>query len=197
MDPKVGSVIFSSILHEIFSYTETENGRFETDSVKKALRNAYNSLLPGGRIVIRDGVKTEGQAVRSIRFKDAAGLDFFKNYMRDFKGLKDIPEDRKVTAIDEEKLTVTGDVNYIREFLYTYTWGSESYAHEVQEQFGYFALGEYREFFEELGAKIVLAEQLLEPGYPDNLGKYLELLDENGQETEYPDSNCIIVVQKK
>ena len=196
MEPKVGSVIFSSILHEIYSYTDTENGRFEIDSVKKALRNAYDSLLPGGRIIIRDGVKTEGQAVRTIRFKDSSGFDFFRNYMRDFKGLKDIPEDKKVTAIDEEKLTVTGDVNFIREYLYTYTWGSESYAHEVQEQFGYFTLRQYKEFFEELGAKIVLAEQLLEPGYPDNLGKYLELLDENGQETEYPDSNCIIVAQK-
>lgn len=32
---------------------------------------------------------------------------------------------------------------------------------------------------------------------PDNLGKYLELLDEKGEVTEYPDSNCIIVAQKQ
>ena len=196
MEPKVGSVIFSSILHEIYSYTETEKGRFEIDSVKKALRNAYDSLDPGGRIIIRDGVKTKGNAVRKVRFKTPAGLDFFRNYLRDFKGLKDIPEEKKVTDIDEKNLTVTGDINFIREFLFTYTWGSESYAHEVQEQFGYFTLEEYKQFFTELGAKIVFAEALLEPGYPDNLGKYVELLDEEGNETEYPESNCIIVVEK-
>ncbi len=102
----------------------------------------------------------------------------------------------KVTEIDEENLTVTGDINFIREFLYTYTWGTESYAHEVQEQFGYFTLEEYKNFFTELGAKIIFAEELLEPGYPDNLGKYCDLLDENGNETEYPESNCIIVIEK-
>ena len=55
---KVYAIIFSSILHEIFSYTETENGRFELSSVKEALRNAYDSLNPGGRLIIRDGVKS-------------------------------------------------------------------------------------------------------------------------------------------
>ena len=197
MDPEVGSIIFSSILHEIYSYTETENGRFEIDSVKKALRNAFDSLAPGGRIIIRDGVKTKGRAVRKVRFKTAAGLDFFKNYVRDFKGLKDIPEEEKVTDIDEKTLTVTGDINFIREFLFTYTWGSESYAHEVQEQFGYFTLEEYKEFFEEIGAKIVFAEELLEPGYPDNLSKYAELLNEKEEPAQYPESNCIIVAEKQ
>ena len=66
----------------------------------------------------------------------------------------------------------------------------------MQEQFGYFTLGEYKEFFRELGAKIIFAEELLEPGYPDNLGKFLDLLDENGNVAEYPDSNCIIIVEK-
>ena len=61
---------------------------------------------------------------------------------------------------------------------------------------GYFTLGEYKEFFKELGAKIIFAEQLLEPGYPDNLNKYLDLLNEKGEAAEYPDSNCIIIVEK-
>ena len=197
LENKVGTVIFSSILHEIYSYTENANGRFEIDSVKCALRNAFDSLLPGGRIVIRDGVKTQGNAIRKLKFKDAAGLDFFKNYQRDFAGLKDIPEDKKVVDIDDAALTVTGDINFIREFLFTYTWGTESYAHEVQEQFGYFTLEEYKAFFKEIGAQLVYAEELLEPGYPDNLGKYVTLLDENDNEVEYPASNCIVVVERR
>ena len=196
MEREVGSIIFSSILHEIYSYTEGANGKFDIDSVKLALRNAYDSLGKGGRIIIRDGVKTSGNAVRKIRFKTEAGLDFFKNYVKDFKGLKDIPEEKKVLFIDEDKLTVAGDINFIREFLFTYTWGTESYAHEVQEQFGYFTLEQYRDFFKELGARVIVAKELLEPGYPDNLGQYLDLLDENGNVVEYPASNCIIVAEK-
>ena len=193
---KVDSIIFSSILHEIYSYTEGENGLFDINSVKTALKNAYDSLNDGGRIIIRDGIKTDGRYVRRIVFKDQSGLDFFRNYLNDFEGLKDIPPEEKVIRIDEKELSVSGDVNFIREFMYTYTWGSESYAHEVREQFGYFTLKEYRKFFEGLGSRIIMAREFLEPGYPDNLNKYLTLLDEQGVEVEYPSSNCIIVVEK-
>ena len=196
-DEKVGSIIFSSILHEIYSYTEGEEGCFDIKSVKTALKNAYESLDEGGRIVIRDGIKTEGNYKRRIVFKDGSGLDFFKNYVSDFKGLKDLSEEEKVSEIDEANLSVCGDVNFIREFMYTYTWGSESYAHEVREQFGYFTLKEYTAFFEEIGAKVIAAKEFLEPGYPANLNNYLTLLDEDGNETEYPFSNCIIVVEKQ
>ncbi|MCR4649046.1 MAG: methyltransferase [Lachnospiraceae bacterium] len=193
---KVDSIIFSSILHEIFSYTEGENGRFDIESVKKALANAFDSLSNDGRIIIRDGIKTEGRALRKIKFKASEGMEFFKNYLRDFKGLKDLSEEEKVTSIDEDNFTVTGDINFIREFMYTYTWGNESYAHEVQEQFGYFTLNEYKEFFKSLGAEIIEAKELLEPGYPAHLSEKLDLFDENDEPCEFPASNCIIVVEK-
>jgi len=193
---KVDNIIFSSILHEIFSFTKGEKGHFDINSVKKALKNAYNSLKNGGRIIIRDGIKTEGNSNRTIIFKEVAGMDFFKNYLHDFKGLKELSLEEKVVKLDEENLTVTGNINFIREFMYTYTWGIESYAHEVQEQFGYFTLTEYQAFFASLGAKVLVAQELLEPGYPEHLNKLLTLLDENDAEVEFPPSNCIIVVEK-
>ncbi len=214
---KVDSILFSSILHEIYSYTETENGRFEIGTVKKALRNAYASLNPGGRIIIRDGVKTTmasgkagGSDVKStvasgkagdndgksgedgiieITFKDPEGMEFFKNFVRDFEGLKDL-EDKKI-KIDEAAGKVSADANYAREFLYTYTWGKQSYAHEVQEQFGYFTIEEFREFFEELGAKILRCDAFLEPGYVTHLSPKVEL-----SVPAFPDSNCIVVAEK-
>ena len=194
---KIDNVIFSSILHEIYSYNETEHGCFEIESVKNALRNAYDSLNENGRIIIRDGIKTEGHALRRIRFTDASGLEFFENYVRDFKGLKELTDAEKVANVDRDNLEVSGDINFIREFMYTYTWGIQSYPHEVKEQFGYFTLHEYVEFFENLGAEILLAKEFLEPGYPDHLGKQLALMDESGAEVEFPASNCILVVRKK
>ncbi len=190
------SVIFSSILHEIYSYTETERGRFDIESVKKALRNAYDSLRPGGRIIIRDGVKTDSKELRTVHFADASGMEFLKNYRQDFQGLTDIPEESKITAIDEEILTVTGDINFIREFMYTYTWGNESYAHEVQEQFGYWTIAEYKAFLTSLGAKLIVAEEFLEPGYPEHLREKLTLADADGNEVDFPASNCILVAEK-
>ncbi|MBR4345099.1 MAG: methyltransferase [Lachnospiraceae bacterium] len=184
------SVIFSSILHEVFSYTETKNGRFEIDTVKQALKNAYASLESGGRIIIRDGIKSPmDDSVIEITFTDPSGIDFFKNYVRDFEGLKDI-RDKKI-VINEKEGKVSACTNFAREFLYTYTWGQESYAHEVQEQFGYFTIDEYRTFFEELGAKIIRCDAFLEPGYVEYLSPKVRLSVDR-----FPDSNCIVIAEK-
>lgn len=194
---KVDTVIFSSILHEVYSYTETSNGRFDIETVRLALKNAYASLKPGGRIVIRDGVKTPPQdTLMRIKFKTQAGLSFFQNYVQDFKGLPEVKENRPF-SLDTKELSAAGDVNFMREFLYTYTWGNESYSHEVQEQFGYFTLEEYKMFFSELGARIVEAREFLEPGYEENLSKLVALSDAvSGEAVSFPNSNCIIVVER-
>ena len=236
----VDTIIFSSIIHEIFSYTETPEGRFRIEVVEQALRNAMDSLAPGGRIVIRDGVRTMTAAeaakvpdglsgamealdgssgaveapdrllspveapemvgedkliiypdgLLTVTFRDRSGLDFIKNYMQDFEGLTDI-EDRRIT-VDEENLRVSACVDFMREFLYTYTWGRESYSHEVQEQFGYYTIGEYREVLERLGARVLRADAFLEPGYPEHLRPLVTL-----EPDVYPDSNCIVVAEKQ
>ena len=195
---KVDTVIFSSILHEVYSYTETKNGRFDMETVRLALKNAYDSLNSGGRIVIRDGVKTPAQDnLMKVSFKTPAGLSFFQNYAQDFKGLPDVKENRPYCVNMEESYAV-GDVNFMREFLYTYTWGNESYSHEVQEQFGYFTLEEYKAFFEEIGAKIIVAREFLEPGYEEHLSRLVSLSDaKSGKEIPFPNSNCIVVVEKR
>lgn len=183
---KATSIIFSSILHEVYSYTDTKDGKFNIDSVKKALSNAYESLKKGGRIIIRDGIKTDSKEKLKVTFKTKEGMDFFKNYVNDFKGLKEIKREFEI-----EGDSVCGDINFMREFLYTYTWGIQSYAHEVQEQFGYMTMREYKEFFDELGANVIEAKQFFEEGYREHLSPLVEL------DKEFPDSNCIIVVEKR
>ena len=192
---KADTVIFSSILHEIFSYTDTAEGKFNINSVKLALQNAYASIPSGGRIVIRDGIKTEGHELLTVQFKTPAGLIFFRNYANDFAGLPDIVENRPF-SVDNETLTATGDINFMREFLYTYTWGNDSYSHEVQEQFGYFTITEFREFFLSLGARIVEAKEFLEPGYEEHLSPLVNLMDAAGNPAAFPLSNCIVVIEK-
>ncbi len=192
---RVDTVVFSSILHEIYSYTEGPDGNFDLNSVRVALKNACESLNPGGRLVIRDGVKTARREQVLLTFLDEAGMPFFENYRRDFRGLKDLPEEEKGERLDA--VTVRGDVNYIREFLYTYTWGAESYAHEVQEQFGYLTLEELCACLEGLGMQIRKACQFLEPGYADHLLPKIRLTDSAGEPIPLPDSNLIIVAEKR
>ncbi len=188
---KVDTIIFSSILHEIFSYTDNGNGMFDIESVKKALQNAYDSLNKGGRIIIRDGVKTDSDKELSIFLKTEEAFDFLSNFRNDFVGSKDICRRLTITK-EKDGYIVKGDVNFLREFLFTYTWGNESYSHEVQEQFGYFTLQEFVDFFEkELKAHIIEAKEFLEDGYFEHLKETVILPKE-----EYPNSNCIVVVEK-
>lgn len=189
---KVDTIIFSSILHEIFSYSDIGNGNFDITSVKKALENAYASLNVGGRIVIRDGVKTDSIEKLIVALKTDEALDFFNNFCSDFKGLKEF--DRSKIEVSERKYigyTVKADINFMREFLFTYTWGTESYSHEVQEQFGYFTLKEFKEFFCFLGANVIEAREFLENGYFEHLSQTVAL-----PKVEYPASNCIIVIER-
>lgn len=192
----VDNIIFSSILHEIYSYTDLGEGKFDPRSLQIALKNAFASLNPGGRIIIRDGVKTEGPGKLLIHFKTEEGMDFFKQFVHDFHGMDSLSEAEKVERIDPERKEVLTDINFGREFLYTYTWGRESFAHESQECFGYYTPEEYRRVMEGLGMQIVTLRAFLEPGYEEHLSPLVDITDENGEPVPFPNSNIIIVAEK-
>ena len=197
LEEKADSIIFSSIIHEIYSYTDLGNGKFDRRSVEAALENAAASLRPGGRIIIRDGVKTPGKGRMKIRFKTEEGMDFFRQFLKQFRGMDDLEETEKCAGMDTAEKSVITDINFGREFLYTYTWGAQSFAHEVQECFGYFRLDEFEELFEKLGLKMVRCDSLLEPGYKEHLEKLVALTDPDagGAAMEFPDSNCIVAAE--
>ena len=96
-----------------------------------------------------------------------------------------------MSKIFEKEGKVRACTNFAREFLYTYTWGQESYAHEVQEQFGYFTTEEYAQFLKSLGAELIRCDAFLEPGYVQHLSPKVKLSPDR-----YPDSNCIVVARK-
>lgn len=189
---KVDTIIFSSILHEIYSYSDIGRGKFDIQSVKNALMNAYDSLNQGGRIVIRDGVKTPFNNRLTVALKTDEALDFFKNFCNDFKGLQDVDHNVEISEKRPIGYTVKADVNLMREFLFTYTWGNESYSHEIQEQFGYFTLDDFEDFFHLLGARVIEAKEFLEDGYFEHLSETVVL-----SKADYPNSNCIVVIEKQ
>lgn len=189
------TIIFSSILHEIYSYSEYQGEKFRMESVLLALKHATASLKKGGRILIRDGIYTDAEKVVTIRMKTADGLNFLKNYDRDFRGLPLlVSSGRRKPVISGETLEVQGDINFIREFLYTYTWGEESYSCEINEQFGYLTLAQYRETLEQMGLVILHGEEYCEPGYEEHLSPLVELTDFAWKDIP---SNCILAGEKR
>lgn len=189
----VDTVIFSSILHELYSYIPYNGARFNRDTVAAALRSAFDVLSAGGRIIIRDGIMTEPDARRVIRFLQADGPAWLERYGRDFAGRKIVYE-----LLNDREAVLP--VNDAMEFLYTYTWGEEAYVHEVQEQFGYFTPSEYERFIRDtLGekAEILVMRHYLQEGYTEALADKVALFDEQGRPVPLPDSTCFIVIERR
>ncbi|MFD2328301.1 class I SAM-dependent methyltransferase [Cohnella sp. GCM10020058] len=189
----VDTVIFSSILHELYSYIPYNGARFNRDTVAAALRSAFDVLAAGGRIIIRDGIMTEPDERRVIRFLQPDGPAWLARYSRDFAG-------RKVVYEQLSQNEVSLPVNDAMEFLYTYTWGEEAYVHEVQEQFGYFTPSGYERFIRDtLGekAEIVVMRHYLQEGYTEALADKVAFFDEEGRPVPLPDSTCFIVIARR
>lgn len=190
----VDTVIFSSILHELYSYVPTGGHKFNRETVAAALRSAFDVLAPGGAIIIRDGIMTEpAELKRRIKFLEPEGMAWLERYAADFAG-----RTIRYTRLSDREAELP--VNDAMEFLYTYTWGEEAYVHEVQEQFGYFTPSEYRRLIGEwLGgsADIEVFRHYLQAGYTEALGGRIEFTDEQGNPVPLPDSTCFIVIRKR
>lgn len=187
------TIIFSSILHEMYSYIPYKGIKFNPEVISDSLTSAFEVLKPGGRIIIRDGIMTEPkEELRQIEFKLPNGMDFFKRYVNDFKG-------RQITFEQINKSTIQLPINDAMEFLYTYTWGEEAYPHEIQEQFGYFTPTEYKDVIHKVigkKGKVLLFDHYLQDGYGEHLLPKVKLMDASRNVVKLPDSTCFIVIEK-
>jgi SAM-dependent methyltransferase len=190
---QVDTIIFCSILHELFSYIEYNGRKFNHETLAAAFKSAFEILPPGGRIIIRDGIMTEPvDQKRIIRFLSEEGIEFLTRYANDFKG-------RQIEYSVVGQNEVLMPVNDAMEFLYTYTWGEKSYVHEVNEQFGYFTPSGFREFITKVlgvSARIVEFKHFLQEGYTIALSNKIEFFDEKRNPVRLPDSTCIVVIEK-
>jgi ubiquinone/menaquinone biosynthesis C-methylase UbiE len=190
---KIDTIIYSSIIHELFSYIPFNGKKFNYDTIKTSLKSAFDILPPKGRIIIRDGIMTEDKVLkRIIRFKNKEDIDILNRYCNDFEG-------RKITYDKISDDEVMMFVNDAMEFLYTYTWGENSYTLEVKEQFGYFTPNEYITFINNLfGNDAIIIEKLhfLQDGYEEHLLEKIDFYDEYHEAIKLPDSTCIIVIEK-
>ena len=185
------TIIYSSIIHELYSYIEFEGKKFNHNTIITSLKNAYEILSSGGRIIIRDGIMSEDNDKRIIEFKNKDDIKILKRYKNDFKG-------RKIEFKQLSDNKVIMNKNDSMEFLYTYTWGEESYPMEVKEQFGYYTKKEYERMIKENlpNSKIIFSKSFLQSGYVDHLSNKINYYDENYNTAVLPDSTYIVVIEK-
>jgi SAM-dependent methyltransferase len=160
------SIVVSALLHEVYSYgtsPETGPGLVGYDAVKLTLTRFRESLREGGRLIIRDGVMPE-HALKpaTVDGLSAEDIEAFRDYLRRS------PHER-LRALTQRGRSVTGTRHAIAEFLFTLTWGIETFPREALERYQLFSLAGYGQYVGDLGFDLVHSEAVIQQGYVDAL----------------------------
>ena len=158
---KYDTIIFSSVLHEISSYDE--EARFTKLPIINALNDAKNILNDNGQIIIRDGIQAEiGTSTLEVKSKKV--IDDIIKYFYDAPMYM-------LEYIKVENYKVTANNHFLKEFMFTYTWGKDSYFREAQEKYGILRKNEWIKIVEDAGLKINVLKTFKEE-YVKYLSKY-------------------------
>lgn len=186
------TMIFSAVLHELYSY----NG-YSMKAVVRALKNARRALVPGGRLIIRDGVRPIPKEVFLWLKNDTELHNTFRKFSREFKYGSGAKYEKYG---DGEKTMYRLDLATAYEFLskkdYKENWGLE-----INEEFGYLTLPGYKKLLEGLGFRIISARSYRNPWIIKNRwqgqAKIFERKSGRLREISFPDTNLVIVTAKR
>lgn len=139
------NVLFSSVLHEVFSYGKGEA------SINRALEAAYRVLKPGGKILIRDGVRPDNWTETAYLFIDDRELSTLVQDYLHLNPFRHLGVALEKVLSDGELSIWAGDYFSCMEALYTVNWGRGSLHRESQELFGVFTQAGYLAKLSETG----------------------------------------------
>lgn len=200
---EVNTVVFCSVLHEIFSYVPwgTPPARFSLGSVLAMVQAAYRTLAPGGRIIVRDGVMPLDEP-RVIEIKSPAWVE----------GLELFAKVYEARTIQLERLSPTRfrlGARDLYEFLTTFTWGPDSFPYEIREQRAVLPRSEYVAKLleacqaadpEHVAREVTVPADLasyLQADYPKHILPHLSIFDGSGaREVPMSDVNGVWVIEK-
>ena len=146
-DEKYDCILFSSVLHEISSYDVTRP--YSLEPIREALADARIGLNPGGRILIRDGVRCPEKKMVRIILRNIEDTVMISRFAEEYHAAP-------VTYRICEDGSIEMDAGTAKEFLYTYTWGPDSWPREVKEKFGIASTEEWRSLILDAGFRITM-----------------------------------------
>ncbi len=175
------TVIFSSVMHEVHSYSD-----YRREEIDRALVNACAELAPGGHVLIRDGVSPPPATVR-LELLTTQTQDTFERFAREFKRGQGARFARITEAVVELS---SHDAN---EFLckkdYLTNWHLE-----VNEEFGPLTLEQWRAALTRAGFEPLFLEQTVNPWIVEH--RYqgtVRLTDVAGAPLPWPATNVVAV----
>jgi SAM-dependent methyltransferase/nicotinamide mononucleotide adenylyltransferase len=182
-DGSADAILFSSIMHEVYSYAGYDRGR-----IRQALAAAARELRPGGRILVRDGISPGPRPVE-LTLLDDATADRFDRFAREFK------HGQGAACTPSGPRTVRLSAHLANEFLckkdYVANW-----ALEIHEEYGAFTLDEWRAAMHDAG--LVVCEQRAYVNEWIRLNRYRDhvAVTELDGTSFWPATNAVVVAQK-
>lgn len=197
-DETFDTIVCSSVLHEVYSYGNTNGNKMSLETVIETLNDFFKLLKPGGVLIIRDGVMpTQWDKDVIVRLKTQDAIDFLEMYREKAPFYSETRQIRKVSLSELSPGVYKGNLASAMEFLYTLTWGWNSAPRETQELYGIFTEEGYCRTLEMLGFEVEHSEQYLQSGYPEHLNPVADILDHTfGETLPLPSSNMIIAARR-
>jgi SAM-dependent methyltransferase len=197
----INTFIYSSVLHEIYSYINKE-------ALRKVLRNTYKQLAPGGRIIIRDVVgpeKGKEKVLLELNEKDGKNLGdikFLSTYAKFYRFVKDfIPrkikfQKKNICGKKLFELTIKDAYEFMSKMNYTDNWQSE-----MHEEFGFWSFSDWKKELEKIGFRIVTGSHSFKSDYIIKKmykGKAMLYKQNSGslKTIDYPPTNMILCGEK-
>lgn len=200
-DNTIHNFIYSSVLHEVYSYIGTK-------ALDQVLKNTYKQLAHGGRIIIRDVVGPENgdkDIYMELNSKDGkdkgvvgslSTLSKFFRFVNDFKPRKIAYELVQIKNKKLIKIHLRDAYEYMSKMSYTDNWESE-----MHEEFGFYSFKEWSKKIEQNGFQIVSGSRsfknpyILKNKYKGKVSLYA-LSNKKLKKILYPPTNMILTGEK-
>lgn len=178
------TVIYSSVMHEVYSYSD-----YDLKQIDRALKNAFDELQPGGRVLIRDGI-SPAPATWRLRLLNAATRETFTRFAKEFchgRGAK-----FEQLSDDTVRLSSHDANEFLCKKDYLKNWHIE-----VHEEFGPLTLEGWGTALKNAGFTPVHLQQYANPWIIKN--RYegtVEVLDDSGAKLPWPPTNMVVVGER-
>ena len=184
-EASIDTIVLCSIMHEVFSYKA-----YDYSAVRQTLRRCAEALRPGGRLIIRDGLKPAREDVVYLSFLNEKAYDTFVKFSLEF--VNEIAWQLRDSRI---MLSRKDAMEFLTKYIYEVNW-----KYEVKEVFGVFTLAAWVEEFRKVGLKVVHKESYLIPWLRVTHWEKdvkIEVKTAKGyRPTDYPHSTMILVGEK-
>jgi SAM-dependent methyltransferase len=179
----VDTIVLCSILHEVFTYKG-----YDYDAVRRTLRHAAKALRPGGRILLRDGVKPATEESVYLRFLRDGVREKFRRFAREFGSSevawKEVDGRTRVARRDA--------MEFLTKYIYEKNW-----RFEVKEHFGVYTLAEWARELQAAGFRVLRAESyLIEWLRVTHWEKDVALETRAGERAEWPHSTMLVAAER-